>query len=251
MIDAHSHILPGIDDGSPDMKHSAAMARTLVDYGFEAVIATPHVMPDHTRENTLERISALAEELSAALWREGVGLRVFAGAEYYMDRSLPGLVREHHPIVRMAGSHYVLVEMPMLEIPPYMDYSVFPEPDDPQEIAKTLPFLRPVIAHPERNQKVLRDPSVLRPLRDQGYYFQVNLASAVGAAGRRPLKVIKKMAAERMIDLVATDAHDNDFLLQILPDWRRQLEKILKDQAEKVLYKNPLCVLEDGVIEFA
>ncbi len=250
MIDFHSHILPGIDDGAPDMEHSVEMARELVEHGFHGVVATPHLLPDLERKLEKDTVEAKVAKLRGELESRGVDLDVHPGAEYYMDRSIPELVRLHHPMLGIAGTKYVLVEMPMMQMPPYMGYSSLPSQSDPAEISKAVSYLRPVIAHPERNQDVLMDYKKLLPLREHGYLFQVNLESVVGLAGKRALKVVKKMAADGMVDLIGTDGHSIAGLVRLLPGWKQRVQKVLgRERAGLILEKNPATLMADKLIE--
>lgn len=250
MIDVHCHILPGVDDGSRDLEESVAMARELAEHGFEAVIATSHVLPTEENRLTRETILAAVDSLKEALDEENIDLKIYAGGEYLLDRSVPELTRYHWPLMGMADSNYLLVEMPFTSMPPYLEYSVWAANDDPPELARLLPYLKPIIAHPERNEKVLRDFRRLIPLRDQGYFFQVNLDNASGLMGRGMTKVIKKMAKQGLINLVGTDGHSLERLQEVLPGWRKRVEKILgKDRAALVLDENPQKLIENKLIE--
>lgn len=249
-IDTHCHILPGVDDGAETLEQSVAMARTLAEQGFSAVIATPHVMDQAGYRHSRESIRAKTEELNHALSSAGLSIQVFPGAEYYLHTGLPDLLKLYHPLSTMAGGFYVLVELPVMHLPPYLEYSNLPRPADPPELRKTLPYLRPVIAHPERNSQVLRDVRCLLPLRQRGYYFQVNLESLLGWGGKPALKTMKKMAKAGLIDLVGSDGHHPAGLAELLPAWRKKVEKILgRDLARRVLEENPERVLRNQPLE--
>jgi protein-tyrosine phosphatase len=249
MIDMHSHILPGLDDGAATMDQSVAMARELVQNGFDAVVATPHI---YEREGV--RLAPAAIEETAAAFRarlrsEGIALTVHSGAEYLLDRPLPELVRKCHPLATLAHGLYLLIELPVMQWPNYLEYSVMPLEQDPPELRHLLPFLRPIIAHPERSQEIMRDHRRLAALRDLGYLFQVNLESVLGLTGRHAAKVIKKMAKDGLIDLVGTDGHSLEGLKQLLPDWRRHAEKVLGERARLILDENPVRVVKNQSID--
>jgi len=249
MIDVHCHILPGRDDGARNLEESLVMARALVREGFEAVVATPHVVATQF-PNPSEEIMAAAACFREALAAEGIPLTVYTGGEYYLDRALPELAREYHPIAGLAGSHYVLVELPVMNLPLYLDYSIWPKDDDPPELRHALPFIRPVIAHPERNQKILHDINILRSLREMGYFFQVNLEAIVGLGGSKVVRLVKQMARENLIDFIGSDGHRPEELRQVLSGWRRQTEKLLGPEVcERVLKENPACLVRNEPIE--
>jgi protein-tyrosine phosphatase len=147
------------------------------------------------------------------------------------------------------GSNYLLLELPLLNWPPYIGERTWPELLEDKELRDILPFLRPVIAHPERYAEVVRQPRRLKELRENGYLFQVNLESITGVAGKQRHKLVKKMAKEGLIDLVGTDGHSSEGLAGFLPGFRKKAEKLLGKRAGKVLEENPALVLENKVIE--
>jgi protein-tyrosine phosphatase len=250
MIDMHCHILPGIDDGAPTLEAAVAMARELVAAGFAGVAGTPHVVDREGMRNRRDQIEAAGEGLRSALAAAGVPLTVHLGAEYHYDRPFPELLRKNFPLATLAGSYYVLLEMPNMMWPEYLEYSIMPAPSDEPEVRRAIAFMRPVIAHPERNQEVQREYRRLRPLREQGYLFQVNLESLLGFAGPHVAKVTRTMAKEGMVDFIGTDGHNAAMLQDLLPNWRRKLEKLIGAvQAEVILDRNPAIVLNNESID--
>jgi len=251
MIDVHCHILPGIDDGSPNMDASIEMARLLAEHGYEGVIATPHVMADEVHNITKDFIAKQVEDFREALDKASVKLDVYVGAEYYLDRSVADLTREFFPLTTMADTYYILVEMPVTTLPSYLDYSVLAGPTDSQEFEKLIPYLRPVIAHPERNEKIAKNTDNLLSLRNRGYFLQSNLEPIIGGLGRGPKKLMKKMAARGLIDLIGTDGHSPEKLAKILPDFRKKVEKIMGDKrARQVLEENSDRLVKNKLIEW-
>ncbi|HUT53967.1 MAG TPA: CpsB/CapC family capsule biosynthesis tyrosine phosphatase [bacterium] len=250
MIDMHSHILPGLDDGARTIEQSVEMARELMLNGFEGVVATPHIYEKDGGRLAPAAIEETLHAFQSRLQSEGISLTVYGGAEYLLDRPLPELVRRCHPLATLAGGLYMLIELPVMQWPNYLEYSVMPLEQDPPELRHVLPFLRPVIAHPERSQEVMRDHHRLSGLRDLGYMFQVNLESILGLTGRHAAKVIKKMAKDGLIDLVGTDGHSLEGLKKLLPDWRRHAEKVIgRERAELVLDENPRRVVNNQAID--
>ena len=118
MIDVHCHILPDIDDGAMDLEESMIMARTLAEQGYTGVIATPHCMEVGKYQTTLETIRERVDLMNKAIADEGLDFKVYQGAEYYLDRSLPDLTRLKFPLATMAGTNYILVALPSIHFPP-------------------------------------------------------------------------------------------------------------------------------------
>jgi protein-tyrosine phosphatase len=250
MIDLHCHILPGLDDGSRSINESVEMARALVAAGFTSVVATPHVITNQY-PNLTPQILAAADLLRRALDEAGVKLEVLTGGEYYFDRSVTDLAREYQPISGLCGSYYILVELPVMNMPAHLDYSVWPKEDDPPELRHSLPYIRPVIAHPERNQKLLHDPNLLHSLRELGYSFQVNLEAVVGLGGKKVVKFVRQMAKEKLIDFLGSDGHSAGGIGEVTDGWQKHAEKVLgPDVMQRVLIDNPDHLIRNEPIDF-
>ena len=193
-IDTHSHILPGLDDGSPDMSVSVRMARIAADDGIGTMLATPHVVEGIYEGGDMDaRIAALKE----AIRQEGVSLKLLGGAEVPMSLALLGDARRLKPLV-MAGSRYLLVETAGATWE-QLSQTVF---------QVRLAGLYPVLAHPERVDFVTGNPGRMRELMAGGDVFcQATVSSMEGLFGKGPRKGWLRLAQAGMIHLVATDAH--------------------------------------------
>lgn len=249
MIDVHCHILPDVDDGAADFSDARRMGEILVEHGFQKVFSTPHVIDQDGSRLSRDILQEKARALNAFFAQEGIPLEVLEGAEYYMDRALYEMFEVFHPFCTLSGSNYLLLELPVLNWPPYVTERSWPDHLEEKEMRKVLPFIRPIIAHPERYAEVLRNPAHLKELRESGYLFQVNLESIMGLEGKQSLKLVKKMAKEGLIDLVGTDGHSPEGLSRLLPRFRKKAEKILGKRAGRVLEENPALIVENKVIE--
>jgi protein-tyrosine phosphatase len=196
VIDLHTHILPGVDDGARTPAESIELARCAVADGTRIVAATPHVRDDYpTDAPTME---GLVRELRRALKEANVGLEVLPGAEIALER-----VRRLRPeAIRrfgLAGSdRYVLVE--------------FPYAGWPLDLGMVILDLRaqgvtPVLAHPERNREVQAQPDRLRPFVEAGARVQVTAASVDGRLGRGAARAATDLLDLRLVHLLASDAH--------------------------------------------
>jgi protein-tyrosine phosphatase len=199
MIDLHSHILPGLDDGAETIESSLEMARAALADGIEAMAATPHVRDDYpTSAAAME--SALAE-VRAALAAEGLPLELLSGGEIALDY-LPLLDDDALRSFGLGGNpRYLLIETP------YLGW--------PLGIAETLFELRLrgfeiVLAHPERNADVQEDPGKLESLVDAGILVQVTAASLDGRLGPPPRKTAEHLLKVGHVHMLASDAHEPD-----------------------------------------
>ena len=195
MIDLHSHILHGLDDGARDLEDGLEIARAAVADGIESIAATPHVRDDYP--TTPAQMSAAVAELREALRAASVPLEVHTGGEIALNRLKllsPEALREFS----LAGSRYLLLEFP---------YSGWPL-DLPTRIfeLQAAGFV-PVLAHPERSPEVIAAPERLAPLVTGGALVQVTAASLDGRLGRRAQRSGLALVRLGLAHLVASDAH--------------------------------------------
>jgi len=199
VIDLHTHILPGLDDGARTLADALDMARAFVSDGVTAIAATPHVRDDYptSPDEMLRGVDALRQ----ALDEEGVELTILSGAELAVDwiARLDGVELRNLTLAR--NGRYVLVETP------YYGW--------PLELVERLLGLRvagftPILAHPERNGVVQGNPSLLAPLVRGGTLVQVTAGSLDGRLGRTTRETALRLVATGLAHLVASDAHTPD-----------------------------------------
>jgi protein-tyrosine phosphatase len=196
MIDLHSHILPGVDDGSATLQESLEIANAAVEDGIELVAATPHVRDDYpTPVATME---LLVDELRAALQRERIPLELRPGGEIAVEQ-LEVLSPDELRRFGLAGNpRFLLVEFP------YYGW--------PLQLSERIVQLRrlgitAVLAHPERNTDVQAAPDRLRPLTDAGALIQITAASVEGRLGEASRTAARRLIELELAHLLASDAH--------------------------------------------
>jgi protein-tyrosine phosphatase len=192
VIDLHSHVLPGLDDGAADLDEAVAICRAAAEDGIEVLAATPHVRDDYpTTPEQME--TAFAEVREAA----GDLVRLVPGGEIdlaQLDLPLSELRR-----FALAGSpRYLLVETP------YVGW--------PLDLAERLFRLRaqgitPVLAHPERNHQVQARPDLLEPIVEGGALVQLTAASIDGRVGAAAKACAATLLERELAHLIASDAH--------------------------------------------
>ena len=196
MIDLHSHILFGLDDGPQDLAGSVAFARSAVAAGTTTIVATPHA--DSHYAVSAERRDAALAELRPALEREGVALEVLGGAEVALDRYLD-LDEDELERLRMGDGPYLLLECPLSPAAGAFD----------RFLATLLERgVRVVLAHPERCPAFQRHPDKLEVLVRAGAVGQVTSASLAGLFGRTVQRAALHMLEEGLVADLASDAHD-------------------------------------------
>lgn len=195
MIDLHSHILPGIDDGAPDMATAVGMAREALAGGVRKIVATPHVNGIYdTRAATMrEAVAALNEQLT----RHQVAVEVLPGAEVAAHR-LADLGKRELTGLCLGGGPYLLVEAPLDSTAG--DFEMF-LPEHPRGG-------RYVVAHPERSPTLHRDPERLRRLVLDGAIVSITASSLSGRFGGTVRRFAISLLEAGMVHNVASDMHD-------------------------------------------
>lgn len=195
-VDIHCHILPGIDDGAQFIDESLALAKEAIANGITDIVATPHLNQSlfpFSMEACEKSLSRLREALKA----EGLPIEVHFGAEVKADPSiLEGLKAKTVPT--LGSSKYVLIELPFEIIPPFARELVF-------EIQ--LLGLKPILAHPERNLRIQRNPDLLQPFIESGCLTQLNSTSVTGHLGKDSQDSSFELLTKGWASIIASDAH--------------------------------------------
>jgi len=207
MIDLHCHILPGIDDGAPDLETSLDMAAALIDDGVEAVVCTPHILPG-LYHNTGPQIRTATEDLRFALARSGLRLNLFSGADAHISVDFVSKLRNGE-ILTLADSRYVLLELPM---------HVRPEPLYKIVFEMIVAGYVPILSHPERLAWIEAQYGLIEDLVRAGVWLQLTSGSLLGKFGRSAKYWAERLLDEGIAHLLATDAHDTS---RRAPDLKR------------------------------
>jgi protein-tyrosine phosphatase len=207
-VDMHSHLIPGIDDGSKTMEESLELIKRLSSYGLRKIITTPHIMTEYYK-NTPEIISMGLEDLRKAVKTEGISIEIEAAAEYYMDEILLEKIKDGERLLTF-GENYILVETGFINKPQMLLETMF---------QLEMSGYKPILAHPERYQYLLADKGLLEDLADRKILFQVNLLSLTGFYSK-PVKDFTESLLERdLVKFLGTDCHNVRYLdvLETLP----------------------------------
>ncbi|MBQ8520352.1 MAG: hypothetical protein IJ456_03020 [Bacteroides sp.] len=188
MTDIHSHILPGVDDGSPDTETSLQLLAYMEELGFRKVWLTPHVMEDFPNST-----QGLEENFHSLLNAYNGPLELALASEYMLDAGFPSrLPRQVLPL----GKRHLLVETSYMYGPSGLHDILFNVCNH---------GFQPVIAHPERYMYM--SEADYRRLKEQGYSLQLNLMSLSGYYGKRPQLVSEDLLAKGWYDFVGSDLH--------------------------------------------
>ncbi|MBQ9017742.1 hypothetical protein IJ118_01620 [Candidatus Saccharibacteria bacterium] len=232
MIDLHSHILPGIDDGAKTLADGVEVVRELAAAGVNDIVATPHYIEETIYTSPRKQNLKLIRELRKALAAAGVRVNIYLGNEIYINGEILKLLAAGE-ISPMAGSKHLLVELPM--------DGDFPNWEDIL-LALIQAGHQVILAHPERYASVQKDYGIVDDLVDMGVLLQCNLGSFAGHYGKRAKKTVEKLARDKRIFAMGSDAHRCHGEL-----WNEGLKRMRKYYSEAelhdVLVENPRKVL--------
>jgi len=195
-LDAHCHILPGIDDGPNTIEGSLAIARLLIDMGIRRVVATPHIISD-IYPNGSETIRSGVKSLGAVLSSTALPIELIAGAEYYAEPNFLTLI-EAGDILCFGDERYVLFECPVEQPPMLLETIIF---------ALKSGGYTPLLAHVERYRFLQNDNRLVKKLKNLGVHFQVNHPSFHLPRTSRKGEMARSLYIKGMVDMLGTDLH--------------------------------------------
>jgi protein-tyrosine phosphatase len=231
MIDLHSHILRGIDDGARSLEDSLDIARAAVADGITVIAATPHVRDDWPTDAGV--MESRVAELTAELEQAGIALEVRRGGEIAVEWLDRLSVDELRRFGLGGNPRYLLVEMPYYGWPLAL-------PDRLYSLRAS--GITPVLAHPERNAEVQADPERLVHLVEGGVLVQVTAASLDGRIGKRPLQTARRLVDSGVAHLLASDAHSASIRAVGMSSAARAVGGALADW---LTYEVPAAILSD------
>jgi tyrosine-protein phosphatase YwqE len=199
--DMHSHLLPGIDDGSPDTETSIALIRGMMDLGYKKFITTPHIMWD-IYQNTHETINAAFVILKAALKVAKLDVNINIAAEYFLDDHFDLLLESKTPLLTITNN-LVLIEFSFVNIPFDLKDKLF---------KLQMSGYQPVLAHPERYLYFKANKEFYDTLKDAGCLFQLNLLSLSNYYGKACTELAHYLIKKEYIDLLGSDLHHDRHL---------------------------------------
>ena len=237
-IDIHSHILPGVDDGSDHLETSLMMLQIAAQEQISQIILTPHNKPAHHNvppHRIIEKMGELQEQLD----NKQIDISLHAGNELYYRN---GLVQEleNGEAMTLAGSHYVLVEFSPDAEYDYIRNGLY---------SLQLGGYRPIIAHVERYRKVCAKLDRVEDLVKMGCYIQVNAGSVMGRFGFGTRILTVKHQKTGLVHFIATDAHDAAKRTPKIADCMTYVaNRYGTAYADELLWKNPVKILKDQYI---
>lgn len=235
MIDLHSHILPGIDDGAADVAVSLEMARMFVADGVTDLACTPHILPG-LYLNTGPQIRVAVQALQAEIDEAGIPLRLTTGADVHMVPDLVTGLRSGR-LLSLADSRYVLVEPPH-HVPPQKFEDFF--------FNILVSGYVPILTHPERLTWVGSHYEAIQRMARSGVWMQITAGSLTGAFGKTAQNLAERMLKDGCVHILATDAHDTVRRKPSLSRGRDLAAKFVGSaEAENLVVTRPRGILDN------
>jgi len=192
--DIHSHFIPGIDDGSPDMETTISLIKEMQGLGFKRVITTPHVMSDFYK-NTSDIILKGLTDIRSELKVQNINMEIEAAAEYYIDYDFDQKIGKEKFLT--FGDNYILVELSFMEAPKNLFDIIF---------KLQLEGYKVVLAHPERYAFFTMDD--YEELVSRGVLLQINWLSIIGYYSPQIEQKTKDLIAADMVSFIGSDCHN-------------------------------------------
>ncbi|WP_288222078.1 tyrosine-protein phosphatase [uncultured Clostridium sp.] len=200
MVDLHSHLIWGIDDGSKSRDMTINMLRQAIHGGTSKLVLTPHYLPGYY-EVPINKVKEKAEELSLLTKEEGLDIEIYYGQEVYFTTNILENF-ENNLIGTINESRYMLIEFNM------RSFSVKEVIDVLYELQ--LKGIVPVIAHPERYHKFIKNPSLINEFIKEGFLFQLNIGSITGDFGKEVKKTAEVFLKNKIYSFFGSDAHRDE-----------------------------------------
>lgn len=231
MIDIHSHVLFGLDDGAPTLEDSLAMVRMASEHGTTDLVATPHSNLNYKfdPEQIAERIAQVREAAGGAL-------RLYTGCDFHLSFDNIQDSIEHPRKYTINQQRYLLVE--------FSELLIFKNTEDIFARLRDAGMI-PIVTHPERNGLLRQRIENIAKWVDQGARMQVTAQSLTGGFGRRAQEFSRELLDRRLVHVIASDGHDCERRPPVMDEAHAYLQKKYGDAlAEALCITNPGAALQ-------
>jgi protein-tyrosine phosphatase len=238
MIDCHTHILPNLDDGSPDLASSLSTIRQMAAGGINAVFCTSHFMAGVYHYSHADYMSVF-KELESEVKFQGINITLYPGAEVYVMGGAVDLIKEHK--LTLADSKYVLIETDLNGFPADLAKNVF-------EILRA--GFKPILAHAERYVSVMMKSHEAKELINRSVYIQVNAPSVIGGYGEKVKQTAWKLLNKGWVHLMGSDDHTRTAYGAYFDARNKILEHIDAETAELLTKIHPQAIIDNQKIDY-
>jgi protein-tyrosine phosphatase len=238
VVDLHHHLLPGLDDGAPDLATSIKMARLAAEDGITHVVCTPHASSRYKYDP--QRVETALGQLRQALADEGIRLVLGSGCDFHLSYDNVQDALKNPRKYTVNGGEYLLIELPDYALPPTLEETFY---------SLRLEGVTPILTHPERNPSLQQDASRLKEWVRDGMLTQVTAASVTGLMGRKAQKLAERLLDDRWVHFIATDAHNVSTRPPAMRAARDHIAaKFGEPYAQKLCTENPQAVFDNRAL---
>lgn len=233
--DIHCHMIPGVDDGSPDMDTTMKMLEKSYEEGARAIVFTSHYEGGNNlyQPEELDRLFGQVQQQASEKWQD---LQLYLGNELLYEQGIVEQLKDGS-VHTVNGTKFVLVEFGFSIRYQDLYHGI-------QEIQKSR--FRPIIAHVERFHCLVKHPERISELREMGVYLQMNAGSMLGGMFNENAKWCRKLLKERCITFIGTDAHGITHRPPEMKETLKWMEKHLDaDYIENITWNYPMKMLEN------
>jgi protein-tyrosine phosphatase len=221
MIDLHTHILPGLDDGPETLEESLSIVALLADLGFHHIFLTPHFREGFFVSSP-SVVRHASQQLQAALGDHPPAIGFTEAHEVHLASVFDSRGRVNGFLGFGTGERHMLLELPRQPFPFEL-------------LSRTIERLfmegiRVVLAHPEKHPELSEDSARYRELCQRGVKLQLNLTSLAGFAGRQARKASELLCEEGLVHAIGTDAHSLAQVAKFVPKGLHQARKALGEK---------------------
>lgn len=241
MIDIHSHILYGIDDGARTIEESIEIIRRMSELGYKKIIATPHYIENTEYVADNKKKKELLEEIKNRLDEENISVEVYLGNEIFIDDDLLKRMVSKE-IYTLNNTNYILLELPRLDKCGYALDLIY---------ELTRRGVKVVLAHPERYVAFQKDFKLIEKYLELGVLLQGNIDSLSGKYGPHAKKLFIKLMKKRMYFVLASDIHHaNSNFFDVFDDLKKKAIRYSDNEyVDDLLINHPQMILDNEITE--
>ena len=239
MVDIHCHILPATDDGAVSLEESVAMCQAAADDGIEVIVCTPHMFDG---VHTTPEKEAILDRIQQVTLASAGKLKLMPGGEVRYSHEIFQEAKDPNTRIKLNGTSYMLLEFAFQMVPANIEMTIF---------QMLQAGVTPVIAHPERNKRIQKQPEILAGLIERGAFAQIDAGSLTKSFGVEPFESARKIIEAGMAHFIATDAHHLERRRPVLSDAVAVAATIGgAEYARAMVEENPRALINDRVIPY-
>lgn len=239
MIDIHTHIIPGVDDGAFSMEEALKILKVARADGTKAMVATPHVFSHVSRFSDLGEYRRRFFELKKKAVELHIGVEILPGAEVFFVSDLRDKLKTYKDLLTINGSDYFLLEFPPSVVFPGSREYIYNLVNDG--------FI-PIICHPERSPVFQNDPLILYQLLQVGALSQIDAGSLRGSFGSSAYAAAIELLKLNMVHVIASDCHDPGNRSPGLSFLYKKLSSLGKHKIDMLLEGIPLAIVNNNAV---